>query len=397
MNTPNVLVGDLALNSSGAFKIGPFGSSLKKSELVSAGVPVAGIENVLPNEFVKGFRRFITPQKFQELADYEISPGDILITTMGTIGRAAIGPADLGRAIFDSHLFRMRVDTRRVFPPYLCYALNSDHVTSQLSQEARGSIMDGLNTTILRACSIPLPSLDRQREIASVLIDADRLRRMRRYALQMCDELIPATFIEMFGDPVRNTKSWSVSLLEDLASVERGKFTPRPRNDPSYYGGTFPFIQTGDITNSKGRLRSWTQTLNEKGAKVSRSFPPGTIVIAIVGATIGVTAILEIEVFCPDSVVGIQVDPSLATKEYIEFVLRLWRPIFIAQAPETARANINLDTLRPLRVPVPPLSLQQTFSNLVNRVEQLRSAHRESLRQAEHLFQTLLQRAFGLQ
>ncbi len=167
-----------------------------------------------------------------------------------------------------------------------------------------------------------------------------------------------------------------------MATVERGKFTPRPRNDPSYYGGKFPFIQTGDISDSGGRLHTWTQTLNEKGTRVSRSFSPGTIVIAIVGATIGKTAILEVEVFCPDSVVGIQVDQKQATKEYIEFLLRFWRPTFLAQAPETARANINLDTLRPLRVPVPPLSLQKKFSDLVDRLEQLRSAQRESLRQA---------------
>src|ERR1035441_7026931 len=142
------------------------------------------------------------------------------------------------------------------------------------------------------------------------------------------------------------------------------------------------------------RLRSWTQTLNDKGVKVSRSFPPGTVVIAIVGATIGMTAILDVDVYCPDSVVGIQVNPKAATKEYIEFLLRFWRPVFLAQAPETARANINLDTLRPLRIPVPPLPLQQKFADLVERVERLRAVQREALRQAEHLFTSLLHRAF---
>jgi type I restriction enzyme S subunit len=220
---------------------------------------------------------------------------------------------------------------------------------------------------------------------------------MRRYALQVCDELVSAAFLEMFGDPVRNTKGWSVLELEELATVERGKFTPRPRNDPSYYGGKFPFIQTGDISDSGGRLRTWRQTLNEKGTRVSRSFSPGTIVIAIVGATIGKTAILEVEVFCPDSVVGIQVDHNQATKEYIEFLLRFWRPTFLAQAPETARANINLDTLRPLRIPVPPITLQKQFTALVDRHERTRSVQLEASRQTEHLFQTLLHQAFSPQ
>jgi type I restriction enzyme, S subunit len=107
------------------------------------------------------------------------------------------------------------------------------------------------------------------------------------------------------------------------------------------------------------------------------------------------TAILEVEVYCPDSVVGIQVNNNKATKEYIEFVLRLWRPTFLAKAPDTARANINLDTLRPLRVPLPPMALQQKFTSFVERHRQFRAAHVEALRQADHLFQTLLHQAFA--
>jgi type I restriction enzyme S subunit len=219
---------------------------------------------------------------------------------------------------------------------------------------------------------------------------------MRRHVLQMCDDFLSSAFMEMFGNPVRNTRGWPSMEFEELATVERGKFTPRPRNDPSYFGGPFPFIQAGDISDSGGRLRTWTQTLNEKGTKVSRSFPPGTIVIAIVGATIGKTAILDVEVYCPDSVIGIRVNPEQATTEYIEFLLRLWRPTFLAQAPETARANINLDTLRPLKIPVPPLPLQQKFTTLVDCLERLRATHIEALRQADHLFQSLLHQAFSL-
>jgi type I restriction enzyme S subunit len=139
------------------------------------------------------------------------------------------------------------------------------------------------------------------------------------------DAIEQAIFLEMFGNPIENTKGWSVGQLKSLARVERGKFTPRPRNDPSYYGGAFPFIQTGDISSCAGRLTLWSQTLNARGITVSRSFPPGTVVIAIVGATLGVTAILDVEVYCPDSVVGIQAYPSKASPEYIERVLRFWR------------------------------------------------------------------------
>jgi type I restriction enzyme S subunit len=242
--------------------------------------------------------------------------------------------------------------------------------------------------------SMTLPDLAEQKRIAAILQRADRLRRLRRYGLEMVESILPATFLRLFGNPVLNSKGWPASELEGIARVDRGKFTPRPRNDPSYYGGPFPFFQTGDISQSGGRVRSWRQTLNEKGKAISRSFPRGTIVIAIVGATIGATAILDFEMYCPDSVVGIQVDHSKATADYLEFLLRFWRPVFVAQAPETARANINLETLRPLRIPIPPVAVQKEFSSLVTQVHSLQVLHRESLRQAEHLFQTLLQRAF---
>ena len=94
----------------------------------------------------------------------------------------------------------MRVNTSRVFPPYLCYALNSDLVASQLALMARGAIMEGLNTTILRECSIPLPDMSEQRRIAGRLEEADRLVRTRRYALELTEIFLPAAFLEVFGE-----------------------------------------------------------------------------------------------------------------------------------------------------------------------------------------------------
>ena len=135
-----VTIGELASPEAGAFKIGPFGSSLKKNELVPKGIPVAGIENVHPNRFDKSYRRFISEQKFRDLADYEIRNGDVLVTTMGTIGRAAVVSEQSTKAIFDSHLFRMRFDLSKVHPPYLCFVMNSQAVMSQLGRQSRGSI-----------------------------------------------------------------------------------------------------------------------------------------------------------------------------------------------------------------------------------------------------------------
>lgn len=195
-------IGDLARDEVGAFKIGPFGSSLKKSELLPSGIPVAGIENVLPNEFVKGYRRFISPQKFAQLRQYSIEPGDVLVTTMGTIGRAAVAPSDIGTAIIDSHLFRMRLDLDRCDPGYLCFALNSHMIDAQLDRLAHGAIMEGLNTSILKECVIPLPSPDDQERITALLHEADSVQRKRRYQLELAEHLFASLQHKAFAEPM---------------------------------------------------------------------------------------------------------------------------------------------------------------------------------------------------
>ena len=356
-----------------------------RSELFTTdrtGLPVVRIRDV-----VRG--RTETYYSGEYLASAVIRNGNVLV---GMDGEFNIAPWQGGTALLNQRVCKVEAIAGVSDIAYLRHALAI--ALKRIEHRTPFATVKHLSSEELKEETIPLPDLFEQQRIAEQLGQADRLLCTRRFARDLTDTFLPASFLELFGDPLRNARGWSVYELEELATVERGKFTPRPRNDPSYYGGRFPFIQTGDISASEGRLRSWTQTLNDKGVKVSRSFPPGTVVIAIVGATIGMTAILDVDVYCPDSVVGIQVNPKAATKEYIEFLLRFWRPVFLAQAPETARANINLDTLRPLRIPVPPLPLQQKFADLVERVERLRAVQREALRQAEHLFTSLLHRAF---
>lgn len=90
-------------------KIGPFGSQLTSEMLDENGsYKVYGQENVIASDFHRG-SRFISDLKFSELSVYKISPGDILITMMGTSGRCGIVPDDIAPGIMDSHLLRLKV------------------------------------------------------------------------------------------------------------------------------------------------------------------------------------------------------------------------------------------------------------------------------------------------
>jgi len=196
-----------------------------------------------------------------------------------------------------------------------------------LEEGFKGAGLKHISKGYISDINLPKVSRSKQDKIVSVLDHADSLRQKRKEQLALLDDYLKSVFSDMFGDPIEG-KKWGRKPLEKVADVYRGRFSPRPRNDPSYYNGDYPFIQTGDISNSEYRLSRYTQTLNDRGIKVSKCLPKGTIAIAIVGATIGATTILGIDAYAPDSVIGITVDEEKASNRYIEYVLRFLQTYF---------------------------------------------------------------------
>lgn len=261
----------------------------------------------------------------------------------------------------------------------------------------KGAGLKHISKAYLSEIKIPHPeNINDQIRIAHLLGKVEGLIAKRKHHLQQLDDLLKSVFLEMFGDPVRNEKGWDVQPLGKLTVIERGRFSPRPRNDPKFFNGAYPFIQTGDINRSDGRLQYYTQTLNDLGIKVSKEFDIGTIVIAIVGATIGETAILQIPVYAPDSVIGITCKSKEEKTQsvFIEFLLRFWKPVLKARAPEAARANINIETLRPIPVIWPDEPERKKFATIVEKVEALKSIYQKSLNDLESLYGALSQQAF---
>jgi type I restriction enzyme S subunit len=163
---------------------------------------------------------------------------------------------------------------------------------------------------------------------------------------------------EAFGT---KAKQWPMRALGDIARVERGMFSHRPRNLPEFYGGEYPFVQTGDVHGADRVIRRFEYSLTDLGTTYSKSFPVGTIFVTI-AAVIGATAISDREVYATDSVVGVVPGDGIDT-HFLELCLRQKRHYLENQAAtQTAQKNINLQVLRPLLVPCPDLKEQQRMA-----------------------------------
>ena len=274
-------------------------------------------------------------------------------------------------------------------PKWVYYMLQA----FKLERFVEGAGVPTLNRNLVHDELIPLPPLAEQKRIAAILDKADAIRRKRQQAIQLADDFLRAVFLEMFGDPVTNPKGWEVKKFQDVGALERGKSKHRPRNDPKLLGGEHPLIQTGDVANSGGYIKNYNSTYSDFGLLQSRKWPAGTLCITI-AANIAKTGILTFDACFPDSVVGFTPNQSTTT-EYVQTWLGFLQKILENNAPESAQKNINLEILRDLDIPVPPVEFQIAFSSVVEKLNVIREKEFLNHNKTSEFFDSVSQKAFA--
>lgn len=288
----------------------------------------------------------------------------------GAIGRLNVCDAGIVSPAYVT--FRLKGAIERDF--FDLYVKTSDFLV-EVNKVTEGGNQDGKRkkTDWNSFCSLPIsvPPLHEQRRIAEILSSVDGAIAATRAVIEQTRKVKQGVLERLLTKGIGHTRfkqteigeipeGWCLRRLEEIADIDRGKFSVRPRNDPRYFGGDVPFVQTGDVVSSDGLLTKHSQTLNQLGRAVSKEFPSGTILITI-AANIGDTAITTYPVCCPDSVVGI-VPHDGTEADWLREYLVLQKGSLDRQATQNAQKNINLQHLRPMPVVVPPLEEQQNIS-----------------------------------
>jgi type I restriction enzyme M protein len=239
----------------------------------------------------------------------------------------------------------------------------------------------GLNIPILKSIKIPLPPLEIQKEFVAEIEGYQKVIDGARAVLEHYRPHIPIH------------PNWPTVPLEKICEIQRGKFSHRPRNDPRFYGGKYPFIQTGDVVRANGGKITFTQTLNEEGLSVSKLFQPPIVVVTI-AANIGDTAVLDFPSCFPDSVVGLIPKPGTDAR-YLEVIMRTKKQYLNDIAPQAAQKNINIEILKTLEIPFPPLVTQQGIVAEIEAEQTFVAANRKLVIRFEEKIQATIARIWS--
>ena len=149
---------------------GPFGTMIKKSDHKETGVPMLGIENIGRGQFVDGNKIHVTAEKAEELKAFSLRAGDIIISRSGTVGEICAVPERAEGSLLSTNLMRVSLDNTMIRSDYFIALFQSKGIVlDQIKELCKGSTRDFLNQTILKQIVFPVPSMEKQEEIVSII------------------------------------------------------------------------------------------------------------------------------------------------------------------------------------------------------------------------------------
>jgi type I restriction enzyme, S subunit len=338
---------------------------------------------------------FVQPPAGAEADRTRVRAGDVLLSITADLGRTAVIPKDLGPAHINQHLAILRV--RDFDPRFLAAFISLGPGRQQLAKLDRVGVKSGLNFDDVRTLRIPMPPLPEQRRIADILDKADAIRRKRKEAIALTEELLRSAFLQMIGDPVTNPRRWTVGPLCRLGRVVTGN-TPS-RAVLEYFGDDIEWIKSDNINTPDHCVTHAREGLSPRGRMMGRTAPAGsTLMTCIAGSPncIGNVALADREVAFNQQINAITPHDGVDYR-FLYGLLLMGKPLVQKASTNSMKGMVSKGRLEQVRFPFPPFEVQRHFGAAFDRL--LCLAKRQEAAQASFLtlFESLTTVLFRLE
>ena len=366
-------------------KIGPFGSAIRGKTLDMGPYKIYNQAHLIQNDFSLN-RHFISEETFSELKGYEVKPGDILFSMMGTIGKCQIMPEGYQQGIMDSHLLKSGLK-KDIHPRFLVYAYDkdySDQVIAQLIYASNGTIMNGLNSTILKSVVIAYPPREEQEKIVHYLdskcskIDEiitkqkQIIEKLKEYKLSLITEAVTKGLnpdVEMKESGIKYVESipcdWENRKMISILSM---RVVDGPHESPELFDSGIPYISATSIVDGRIDFSLKRGYISEEYCDIcdKRYIPRiGDILVVKLGASTGQVAIVDtnerFNIWVPLAAVRCGDE---ALPQYVYYAFQ--SDYFIRQMELSwtygTQQTLGVQTIERLRILLPPFKEQEQIA-----------------------------------
>ncbi|RPE28332.1 type I restriction enzyme S subunit [Acinetobacter sp. BIGb0102] len=343
----------------------------------------------LKSKFISKTESKITQLGFNSCSTKLLPKNSVLFSSRAPIGHVAINTIPM----CTNQGFKSFVPKADLLDSqYLYYWLKANK--EYLQDLGVGATFKEISKTVIANVEIPLPPLAEQRRIASILDQADVLRQKRQQTIEKLDQLLQATFIDMFGDPVSNPKGWDKEKMDTLMTIVRGG-SPRPIEN--FLGGTYPWIKIGDATKGDDLFITKTkEAITEEGLHKTRLLPEGSVIFANCGVSLGFARILKIQGCIHDGWLAFQdIREDKIHKLFLLKALNSITQYFRDTAPDGTQPNLNTAIMKNFELIIPPMDLQLKFIAIVESIVKQKKILETSNIEFSNLFKSLQNQAFN--
>ena len=339
----------------------------------------------LNGKYVEKADEYITKVGLENSAAKVLPKGTILYTIFATLGETAILSID---ACTNQAIAGICIkDNLQVSTDYMYYFLKSKK--KFVNNIGRGVAQNNINMSILKAFKVPLPEYSAQSEIVDILDKTVNIINMRRVELEKLDRLVKARFVEMFGDPVRNSKNWNTEKLCSIAPINKYN------GDIDKFNGKVWLLNLDMIESRTGNIVDFLYEFENRITSSTIKFDENCVLYSKLRPYLNKVVIPERKGYATSELVSMSTEKI--NKYFLANLLR--QDSFVNFSNATAYGakmpRASMDLIKNFDVINPPTELQNQFGKLVIEVEKSKVEVQRALDEAQLLFDSLMQKYFG--
>lgn len=335
------------------------------------------------NKYQGATPRTITNLAIQKTNLQLLPIGTVLLSSRAPIGKVAITTVPM----YCNQGFKNVVCSEQLLNEFVYwYLLNK---TDYLNSLGRGATFKEISKKATEQIPIPVPPLSEQQRIVNELDLLSSIIDKKKAQLKEYDQLAQSIFFDMFGDPVENEKGWKVKKLGELALVKTGPFGSMLHKQDYISNGTplvnpihmkdFHIIADMDFTISNEKAEELDKYILQKG----------DVIFARRG-DIGRCAVVtekENGYLCGTGSLFVRFVVEVVST-FIMYIIRSssFTNELVSNAKGATMLNLNSSIIEDLRLPLPPLPLQQSFASKIEALERQKALIQQSITEAETLF-----------